>query len=367
MHILYVGNGNYNHRGSRYYDVGRKIMNGLIRNGHNLYFLSDRDESRSANIFRSSKLGIKHCNRVFLDICSNFGPDLIVLGHADIISADSLVRARSLLPKVKIAQFNVDPIFRPHNISMIRNKLPYVDATFITTAGEALKIFHNPQGFISFIPNPVDSSIEWPRCHERNDQPYDIFYGIRHSTWDPRIQYPLYLEQFQEIAISFHGKDGKPDLFGRDYYKEIFKSKMGLNLSTKRLAPKEKIAIENSKDYKWKKYINEDAAPEALYLYSSDRISQYMGSGLLTISMRGHSLEEMFTEDKEMVYFSTKEELLEKVLYFKHNDKQRMEIALQGWKKYHSLFNEKLIAKYIVETTCNLPLTEDYAWPTEKF
>ncbi len=36
MQILYVGNGNYNHRGARYYGPGLKIFNGLIRNGHNV-------------------------------------------------------------------------------------------------------------------------------------------------------------------------------------------------------------------------------------------------------------------------------------------------------------------------------------------
>ena len=45
------GIGNFKHHGNFYYDVGRKLFNGLTRLGHNVYFLSDRDTSRAATIF----------------------------------------------------------------------------------------------------------------------------------------------------------------------------------------------------------------------------------------------------------------------------------------------------------------------------
>ncbi|MEI6188414.1 MAG: glycosyltransferase [Alphaproteobacteria bacterium] len=355
MQILYVGNGNYKHRGSRYYDVGRKILNGLIRNGHNVYFFSDRDVSRSSNLFGSLKLGKRYCNNAFIDTCYNFAPELILFGHADIINIESIVKVKTILPNVKMAQFNVDPVFRPHNIAQINSKAPYMDATFITTAGDILKKFSHPRGLVSYIPNPIDGSMEWPRCHERSDQPNDIFWAMRSgggSSYpeDPRFTFPIYLEQTGKIKIDYHGINGKPELLNAQYYKEIEKSRMGINISVERAFVDSPIASANE-----------------LYLYSSDRISHYMGSGLLTLARRGNRLEELFKEDKELVLFESKEELAEKVIYFNHHDEERKKIAYAGWKKSHQQLNERLVAKYILETTFRLKLTEDYVWPTQTY
>ncbi len=351
MQILYVGNGNYKHRGARYYDPGRKLVNGLTRLGHNVYLFSDRDEART--LWGTRKLGIKHCNRVFLDVCTNFKPDLIVFCFADIISLDSLAKVRQRFPAVKMAQFNVDPIFRPHNMAMIHSKLPHMDATFVTTAGPILKRFHRDGARVSFVPNITDSSMEWSRCHERSDQPIDVFWALRAPkgsyAGDPRIECPRYLKH-NGVSMDFHGMDGTPELFNAEYYAAISRARMGLNISVDR---------------------TDGTSPRAsdaeLYLYSSDRIAHYTGSGLLTFSMRDNKLEELFAEDKEMVFFSRQEELLEKIRYYKTHDEERKSIAKAGWEKAHHCFNERVVAKYIVETTLGLPLSGPYAWPTETY
>ena len=92
-----------------------------------------------------------------------------------------------------------------------------------------------------------------------------------------------------------------------------------------------------------------------------------MGSGLLTLTTRDNKLEELFEENKEIVFFSSKEELLEKVLYYKNHDDERREIAQHGWEKSHTCFNEKLVTKYIIERTFGMPLSERYAWPTQVY
>lgn len=352
MQILVVGNGNYKHRGAWYYDVVRKLINGFTRNGHNTYLLSDRDVSREATIFRARKLGIGHCNRVFLDVCRNFAPDLIVLCHAFIIRNDTLKEARSILPGVRIAQINVDPIFDPYISSEIGRTAKMCDATFVTTAGPILKTFSQPKGAVSYIPNMVDASIDWPRCHERSDQRSDVFWAMRPKATpnqdDPRIVLPLYLAA-NGIAIDYHGINGRPSINGASYYKRLADSKMGLNISLSRHST------------------SPEAGAEYRYLYTSDRISQYMGSGLLTLALRVNRLEEMFAEDKEIVYFDTKEELLEKVLYYKDHDAERRAIAKGGWEKSHTQLNERLVTKYMTEVTFRQPLSEPYCWPTQVY
>jgi hypothetical protein len=354
MQILYVGNGNYKHRGARYYDAGRKLCNGFTRNGHNVYFLSDRDTARSATIFGSRKIGIRHCNKVFLDTCINFSPDLIVIGHADIISNASLEQARVLLPNVKIAQFNVDAIFNPHTVEQIAVKAALCDATFVTTGGSVLKKFSHAKGVAAYMPNPVDSSMEWPLCHERSDQEHDVFWACRAMKGsyegDPRIELPLHLEKSGQVDIDYHGMNGKEPLYNASYYRHIANAKMGLNISN--------TCYRGNTDR---------AAPEDLYLYSSDRISHYMGSGLLTFTTHDNRLEELFAEDKELIFFSTKEELLEKVIYFKNHDNQRKQVARAGWEKSHLQLNDRLVAKYLIETTFRVPLTEPYVWPATTY
>lgn len=359
MKILVVGNGNQKHRGARYYDQALKLANGFIRNGHNVFFFSDRDHAYSLSqfatpgLFGSKAHKIKHISRTFLDICKHFKPDLIVFAHADLIAPEALLSAREILPKVKVAQFNVDIIFNAHNVKNIESKLEGVDATFITTAGAGLKKFSRLGKRVSYIPNIVDSSIEWPKVFARSDQPHEVFWALRalngSAPGDRRIDYPLYLEA-SGVKIDYHGMNGKPLLYDARYFEAINDAKMGINISQI-----------------WTRGHYEKAADEDLYLYSSDRIAHYLGSGLLTFITRDHKLEELFTPDKEAVYFGSKEELLEKILYFRTHDDERKQIAKAGWEKAHTHYNERLIAKYLVEATFGERFSEDYRWPVESF
>ncbi len=359
MRILLVGNGNFRHRGGRYYDQAPKLANGLIRSGHHVYFLSDRDQPYSISQFATPGIygtkahKAKHVGRVFLDVCRNFKPELIVLVHADLLPLQALFDARALLPKVKIAQFNVDIIFNQHNVANITAKLDAVDATFITTAGEGLKKFSRAGKRVSYIPNIVDSSMEWPKCFERSDQPHDVFWALRavrgSVEGDRRIDYPLYLEA-NGIDIDYYGMNGKPLLYDARYFEAIANARMGINISQI-----------------WTRGCYEKAADENLYLYSSDRISHYMGSGLLTFITRDHRLEELFVENVDAVYFDSKEELLDKVRYYKQHDDTRKAVARAGWEKAHTHYNERLIASYVVEAALGQPFSHDYRWPTESW
>ena len=358
MYILFVADGNLKQRGARYHFTYRRLVNGFTRNGHNVYFLSDTDTARAGNLFRSSKLGWRYCNNAFIETCHNFRPEVIVLGHADTIQPESLKKVKSFLPYVKTVQYNVDSLFSQHNINMLKRNLPYMDASFVTTAGRILKSLSHPNGVIGFIPNPVDKSIDYPRCHERSDQDNDVFWSMREMKnarkheENPRIELPIFLENSKKVNIDYYGLNGKPELWNAAYYHAIENSKMGLNIS------RTSLGIDN---------VHKNTKSEELYLYSSDRISHYMGSGLLALSTRDNKLEALFEEDKEMIFFSSKEELLEKVIYYKDNDSQRREIAKRGWEKSHNCFNERIIAKYMLEATFRLPLSENYAWPTETY
>jgi len=361
VRILYVGNGAYKTRGANYYMDGRRLCNGFVRNFNDVYFLSDRDTSRAGNIFRSSELGIGYCNKVFVDICKNYQPEMIVFAHADIIKNKSLEEVRSLLPDVKMVQFNIDPLFSQDNIDKLRHKMPYMDATFITTAGSILGTIGESEGVVSHIPNAIDGSIETVRCHERSDQENDVFWACRLSPktdlvkGNPRWELPLFLEDSGKVAVDYWGMNDKPTLFGAAYLQTLGNAKMGMNINQGNLLG----------DFV------EAPGHNSVYLYSSSRIAEYMGNGLLVFCHRDiemdSKLEELFQEDKEMVFFSSSEELLDKVLYYKEHDDKRKEIARRGWEKSHNHLNVSKVAKYIIEVTFKRPLSEDYIWPTELY
>ncbi|MCB9973151.1 MAG: glycosyltransferase family 1 protein [Rhodospirillales bacterium] len=256
---------------------------------------------------------------------------------------------------MRIAQFNVDPVFRPHNVAQILSKAAAVDATFITTAGPALSRFHTDHGIVAYIPNPVDPSMESLRCHEHTDQPHSVFWAHRYGkakhqdATSPRTQYPLFLER-AGVDIDYYGMNGKPELYGQVYFQAIAQAKMGLNLSITKAGPDAP-----------------EASEEELFLYASDRISHYMGCGLLTLTTNKNHLEDLFTPDEEIIIFETVEELLEKVRFYSQNDTARQRIAAAGWQKSHTEFNSTLISRYMVEQTFRAPLSATYQWPTEVY
>ena len=73
-----------------------------------------------------------------------------------------------------------------------------------------------------------------------------------------------------------------------------------------------------------------------------------MANGLLTFLQSGYSFEDFFRNESEAIYFNSKEELKEKIIYYKKNDDLRCKIAQNGKLKYYNEFNNVITTKYIV-------------------
>jgi hypothetical protein len=348
---MLVGNANERYFGGRVYNVERKLAHGFTRNGHLVYFFSDRDVARAGTIFRSSRAGRGVANQHFLDVVKAFAPDFVVFVHSCLIATDTFARAREIRPGLRLAQVCVDPLFRPSNVTFLVDRARAVDATFVTTAGAALAQFSTPASPASYMPNPIDPSIEIARGFERDDQTFDVFWAARAGGGDhpadPRVIFPLHLEKSGQVRIDYHGIGRRPQLFGADYFRRLTDARMGLNVNSDRLGGSAT-----------------QAPADQLYLYNSDRIAQIMGSGLLAISMRQNSLGEMFEEDREMVFADTVDELLDTVLHYKSDDAARRRIAEAGWRKSQEELNERLVARYLEEVTFGQSLSHRYIWPT---
>ena len=343
--IVHASNFSRKAKGAFQHSIEHKITNGLIRNGHAVATFSDRDVARAGTLLGHRAFGGRAANRAFLAFCRSVEPELILLGHANTLTAATIATLRNDLPGVRVLQYNVDPLFEAQNVAAIHSKLDVVDATLITSAGEALQPFYRPGKFLGFMPNPVDFSIERGRNHERRDLPYDLFYACGNEN-DPRFlcgrdwtSAELIAEIAREapaLRILAPGVNGQPQLAGGAYQRALESAAIGLNVSKR----------------------------NDILLYSSDRIAQLVGNGMATLVDRATGYEQLLAEG-EFVYFSTIAELVEKLQRLAGDPTYRQNVASAGRARYHALCNETVVGKYIVDVAFGRPDEKAAPWPTE--
>ncbi len=345
LRVLHVTNFNERHDGRLFFNTGRRINNGFIRQGNSVLEFSDRDIQKNYKSY-SDLSGSKSLNEKLRKTCYNFKPDLIVLGHADLVSPDMLGQLKDEYPFLKIAQWFLDPLNKNgpdfnKNKMRILDKSQFIDSNFITTSPDVLNFLPNKVNNF-FIPNPTDPSIEILNNFKKNCS-NDVFFALSHGVHRGSLKYRVSddREQFINKLIKI-SKDVKYDVFGLDnvqpiwadqYLKTISNSKMGLNLS--RGSP--------------------------IKYYSSDRITQITGNGLVTLIDEKTGYRDFFTE-KEMVFYSNIYDLSEKISKISRDEKLRKSIGKKGKDKYTKYFNSNLVADFIINKTFEINNKKKYLW-----
>ena len=100
---------------------------------------------------------------------------------------------------------------------------------------------------------------------------------------------------------------------------------------------------------------------EGFYWYSSARLAQMGGNGILCMTHDSGSLESLYPEET-LVYFSCREQLAKKLLAFHEDDEMRRHYAGRTHEIMHREFSSRLNAQYILETALDLPLSHNYMW-----
>ena len=340
MRVLYVGNSGGIKNAGLFYLFPPRLINGLTREGHNVHVFNDRDIARNSNIFKSSRLGIKKTNEALIQTCRNFMPHLIIIAHCENISNNTLDEIRTICDGVKIIHRNVDPLSSEFNVSRIKNRINHVDGIFITTAGDALKQFTSNKTFSAFLPNPVDLSIDTGKAFSATTYDADLFFaaGAMRENDHRTILISDLLKKTATIKSEIIGAGiNKKSLFGLPYMNKLASVKMGL-------------VINKTEDF---------------YLYASDRMSQYMGNGIMVFANEKPQYSDIFA-DTELVTYTAAEDLADKVNYYATHDSERRRIAENGYHRAHQIFNTQLIARYIINTTFDMPV-ENTAWPSQKY
>jgi hypothetical protein len=345
MRILHVGNFGSRAKGAFLHSVAPKLSRGLIRAGHAVVDFADRDAARAGNIFGARKFGYAAANRALTRMASDMRPDLLLLGHADTITADTIAALRLAMPAMRVLQWNVDPLFEPDNIARLRSKLDVVDATLVSTAGDVLAPLRRPGMALGFLPNPVDFSIESGAAHQRDVLPYDLFYACGHPGSPPRHVFGRdwnmddFFAQLRPLVPGLRtrvaGIEGQPTVAGAPYQEALAQSAMGLNVSRRN---------------------------DAL-LYSSDRLAHMAGNGLAVLIDRGTGYDSLFS-DQQMGFFSSMEALAAQIRRLMAEPALRQAIAAAGRARYHALFNETAVARYVVDVAFGTHDPKHYEWPT---
>ena len=100
---------------------------------------------------------------------------------------------------------------------------------------------------------------------------------------------------------------------------------------------------------------------EPIKYYSSDRITQIVGNGLLTFIDRKTYLSDFFS-DKEMIFYKDIDDLANKLQKFKKDKKKGKKIAKKGRDKYFKYFNSNIVSNFIVSKTFDVKSNYKFIW-----
>ena len=277
----------------------------------------------------------------------NYRPDLLIFGHADLIKGETLAYLKDNYKNLRIAQWFLDPLVKNgpdynKNKSRILDKIEFTDANFITTSPDVLKFLPKNKPCL-FMPNPTDPSFEVLNNYKNNQCSMDVFFALSHGVhrgilkkgkYDERADFVNRLVEITpNVKFDLYGINNIQPIWADSFLRSISNAKMGVNLS--RGSP--------------------------IKYYSSDRITQIIGNGLVTLIDQKTQYNDFFNKD-EMVFYKNVSDLSEKILKLTRDDKLRRKIGMKGKLKYLKHFNSTLVAEFIINKTLAINNNKKFYW-----
>jgi hypothetical protein len=214
-----------------------------------------------------------------------------------------------------------------------------MDNTFLTSCPSTLKQKINNA---YFMPNPSDSSFEVLKNYERYCSK-DIFFAMSHGVHrgnlkkgkfdDREIFINKLIKKNKNITFDIYGMNGIQPIWGDNFIEIISNSSMAINLS-------------RGKPVKY---------------YSSDRIAQLLGNGLLTFINKQTCLDDFITND-QAVFYKDIDDLSYKINKFKKDKKKAKFIAKNGRDVYLNKFNSTLVADFILSKIFDYKSKNIFIW-----
>ena len=317
--------------------IAAKLTNGFIRNKCDVINFSYRN-------YLSQKV-FPNLDSDILEITNNYKPDLILLGHNNILKKETLIDIKK--DNVKIGLWYEDHVanYGPNwktNLNLIEKNNELIDNYFITTHPSVIKS-KIKKSKINFLPIPVDENIENLKIYENKHRYKDLFFalshgvnfgGLRSKSNDEREAFlKKILEKGKEINFHILGINNDKPKWNYDFYKEMMICKMSLNLSR----------------------------GKPLKYASSNRIASYMGNGILTFINHKVKFQELFSND-EMLFYKNENDLIDQINDIKNDMNRINNISKKGKEKYFRIFNNLIISDSIISKTLGINPKYKYAW-----
>ena len=317
--------------------IASKLSNGFIRNNCDVINFSYRN-------YLSQKVFPK-LDRDILEINNNYKPDIILLGHNNVLQKNTLFQLKKKGAKISLWYEDHVADYGPNwknNLSLIEKNHDLIDTYFITTHPDVIKTTIN-KSKLNFLPIPVDKNIETLSIYKHKHRYKDLFFalshgvnfgGLRQNTMDEREKFLRNLVKLGK-NINFHvlGINNDKPKWNYDLYKEMMICKMSLNLSR----------------------------GKPLKYASSNRIASYIGNGILTFIDEKTKYHDFFSK-KEMLFYKNEKDLSEQINDIKNDINRINKISANGKKRYFEIFNNLIISDSIIHKTLGSTQKYKYVW-----
>ena len=310
--------------------IANKLSKGFIRNDHDVINFSYRNYLSKNIVSKNNTL----INEKIINIAENYRPNLIVLGHNNILENDTLSAIKTkydskiiLWYEDALGKRGEGPNWR-NNLNLIENNNELIDQYYLTTHPDAIKTKIQRKK-LNYLPIPVDPNIENLKIYNFKNRYKDLFFALSHGVnfgklkrgkTDERESFIKNLmELFPNIKYNILGISNETPKWNYNFYMELAKCKMSLNLSR----------------------------GKPLKYTSSNRIAALIGNGIFTFIDRNTKFDDFFN-DREVGFYKDVNDLGNKIEHLLSNPSKINEYARRGKNKYFKLFNNKLITSNIV-------------------
>ena len=315
--------------------IANKLSKGFIRNDHDVINFSYRNYLSKNIVSKNNTL----INEKIINITENYRPNLIVLGHNNILENDTLSAIKTkydskiiLWYEDALGKRGEGPNWR-NNLNLIENNNELIDQYYLTTHPDEIKTKIQRKK-LNYLPIPVDPNIENLKIYNFKNRYKDLFFALSHGVnfgklkrgkTDERENFIKNLMGlFPNIKYNILGISNETPKWNYNFYIELAKCKMSLNLSR----------------------------GKPLKYTSSNRIAALIGNGIFTFIDRNTKFDDFFN-DKEVGFYKDVNDLGNKIEHLLSNPNKINEYAKRGKNKYFKLFNNKLITSNIINKTFN--------------
>ena len=315
--------------------LSNKISKGFIHNNHDVINFSYRNHLGLINKKNTTTTNFK-----IKEIYNNYKPDLVILGHNNVLNREVLTHIKKknsskviLWYEDALSKKGEGPSWKS-NLDLLEKNNDLIDKYFITTHPNDIIASKIDRKKLNFLPMLVDENIENLHLFNIKNKFKDLFFAISHGVnfgklkknkSDERERFINKLFQISSnIKFNILGIADENPKWNYDFYKELAKCKMALNLS-------------RGKPIKYA---------------TSNRIASLVANGIYTFIDKKTKFNDFFDDD-EMGFYENEIDLINKVENLKSKEDKVYKYAKNGMKRYFSLFNNKLVTKYIIDRTFN--------------